>query len=231
MLRRPLSLVCLAVIVVLYLGTRLATGFPSCYEDLEGKPVTVVGKVYQKEYTSKAGKEKKVLYLQLISMEDGLHPAYTAAERENVICYLKADQELPQMGSTVKVKGVLKNFQEATNPGQFDAKSYYHILKISFQLNQTEIQGKSKKFNKITENLYEIRKYFSDILDHYLPEEDASLMKTMLLGEKGAADSEVKAVYQRNGIAHVLAISGVYTLSLVYITLCKTPIFCLFWAF
>ena len=50
MLRRPLSLVCLAVIVVLYLGTRLATGFPSCYEDLEGKPVTVVGKVYQKEY-------------------------------------------------------------------------------------------------------------------------------------------------------------------------------------
>ena len=50
------------------------------------------------------------------------------------------------MGSTVKVKGVLKNFQEATNPGQFDAKSYYHILKISFQLNQTEIQGKSKKF-------------------------------------------------------------------------------------
>ena len=218
MLRRPLSLVCLAVIVVLYLGTRLATGFPSCYEDLEGKPVTVVGKVYQKEYTSKAGKEKKVLYLQLISMEDGLHPADTAAERENVICYLKADEELPQMGSTVKVKGVLKNFQEATNPGQFDAKSYYHILKISFQLNQTEIQGKSKKFNKITENLYEIRKYFSDILDHYLPEEDASLMKTMLLGEKGAADSEVKAVYQRNGIAHVLAISGLH-ISLLGMTL------------
>lgn len=218
MLRRPLSLACLAVIVLLLLGTKLASGFPSVYEDLEGRPVTVVGRVYQKECTNKAGKEKKVLYLQIISLDDGLHPADTGKERKNVICYLKADEELPQMGSTVKVKGVLKHFQEATNPGQFDAKSYYHILKISFQLNQTEIQGKSKKYNKFVEKLYEIRNYFSDILDHSLSEVDASLMKTMLLGEKGAADSDLKAVYQRNGIAHVLAISGLH-ISLLGMTL------------
>lgn len=218
MLRRPLSLVCLAVIVLLYLGTRLAPGFSSSYEDLEGKTVTVVGRVYQKECTSKAGREKKALYLQFISMEDDLHPADTVRECENVVCYLKADEELPRMGSTVKVKGVLKNFQKAANPGQFDAESYYHILKISFQLNQTEIQGQTKEYNKFTEKLYEIRNYFSEILERFLSEEDASLMKTMLLGEKGAADSELKAVYQRNGIAHVLAISGLH-ISLLGMTL------------
>ena len=218
MLRRPLSVVCLTVILLLYLGTRLVPGFPFSYKALEGKPVTAVGRVYQKECTSKAGKEKKVLYLRLISVENELHPADTVTEQKNVICYLKAGEELPQIGSTVKVKGVIKHFQKATNPGQFDAESYYHILKISFQLNQTEIQGKSKKYNKFAEKLYEIRNYFSDILDQSLSETDASLMKTMLLGEKGAADSELKAVYQRNGIAHVLAISGLH-ISLLGMTL------------
>ena len=90
-----------------------------------------------------------MLYLRLISVENELHPADTVTEQKNVICYLKAGEELPQIGSTVKVKGVIKYFQKATNPGQFDAESYYHILKISFQLNQTEIQGKSKKESKI----------------------------------------------------------------------------------
>lgn len=218
MLRRPLSLVCLAIMLLLYLGTRMVTGFSSAYGKWEGKPVTVVGKVYQKECSGERGREKRALYLRLISMEaDKGNPA-EAAQRENVICYLKADQELPQMGSTVKVKGILKNFQKATNPGQFDAESYYHILKISFQLNQTEIQGESKEFNRIGQWLYGIRNYFSGILDHCLPKEDAALMKTMLLGEKGAIDSVQKAVYQRNGIAHVLAISGLH-ISLLGMTL------------
>ena len=42
-----------------------------------------------------------------------------------------------------------------------------------------------------------------------LPEKESALMQTMLLGEKGELDSELKALYQRNGIAHILAISGV----------------------
>ena len=39
-------------------------------------------------------------------------------------------------------------------------------------------------------------------------------MKTMLLGEKGILDEEIKGLYQRNGIAHILAISGVKTQNL-----------------
>lgn len=39
-------------------------------------------------------------------------------------------------------------------------------------------------------------------------------MQTLLLGEKEEMDAEVKALYQRNGIAHILSISGVKTLKL-----------------
>lgn len=47
-------------------------------------------------------------------------------------------------------------------------------------------------------------------MDALLPEQEASVMKTMLLGEKGILDEEIKGLYQRNGIAHILAISGLH---------------------
>lgn len=203
MLRRPLSMVCLMIILIIYLGTGFAGRLPSAGKEREGEEVTVTGRVYQKECTVKAGKERKVLYLHLADTG-------SKVEKTNIICYLKADQELPEMGSTVRVKGKRRNFEEPSGPGQFDAESYYHILKISFQLNQTEIQAKSDNYSKMGEALYKLREHFSFVLENNLSKTDASVMKAMLLGEKGAADHEIKALYQRNGIAHVLAISGLH---------------------
>ncbi|MBO5057069.1 MAG: DNA internalization-related competence protein ComEC/Rec2 [Lachnospiraceae bacterium] len=210
MARRPLCMVCLAVILFIFMGTKLAGISPPDYSKWEGRAVTVTGRVYKKECAASAGRE--ILYLRLIESEDNLHQADTErkAEKQNIICYLKANQILPEMGSIVRVKGKLQCFEKPSNPGQFDAESYYHTLKISFQLNQTEIQGKSQNYNYISEKLYQIRVYFSDILDSLLSGQDASVMKMMLLGEKKAADKEIKELYQRNGMAHVLAISGLH---------------------
>lgn len=222
MRRRPLSMVCLIVILFIFLGTQFAERLPPALPEREGEKITVVGEVYRKEYTLKAEKEQKVLYLHLVSVEDPLYLADTDDKLilQNIICYLKPDQELPEIGSTVRVKGKLKNFERPSNPGQFNAESYYHILKISFQLNQTEIQAKSDTYSHFRERLYEMKEYFSRILDSSLSERESSIMKTMLLGEKGAADREIRALYQRNGIAHIMAISGLH-ISLLGMTLFK----------
>lgn len=216
--RRPLGAVCLALVLLLYVGMRLAGAPPSLYEEWEGKSVSLAGRVYQKENTGQDG-NRVILYLRLMAAEEGLYPS-KIKDTVNIICYLKPNQEIPEIGSVVSVKGTLKCFEEASNPGQFDAKSYYQVLKLSFQLNQTEIQQKSDNFYKIRESLLTLREYFANILDQYLLPEDASIMRTMLLGEKKAADEEIKAMYQRNGIAHVLAISGLH-MSLLGMMLCK----------
>ena len=39
-------------------------------------------------------------------------------------------------------------------------------------------------------------------------------MESLLLGEKSGLDGEIRELYQKNGIIHVLAISGVKTLKL-----------------
>ena len=311
MRKRPLSVGCLVVVILICIVTSLSRKEPWNCPDLEGQTVIVQGRVYQKEVKTQGGQDKTVVCLKQVSFtgeatrnegaivegrsEEGqsvvqeeaaerqlpvqeqaterqlpvqeqatkrqlpvqeeaaerqlpvqeeatkrqLPVQEEAAERqlpvqeevaekqllvqekcaegptdmedtENILCYLREGVPEPEIGSRVILKGTLKNFQQPTNPGQFNAPFYYQILRISFRLDQAEIQVKSDKFYKIAEGLYQLRRKAGSKMDALLPEQEASVMKTMLLGEKGTLDEEIKGLYQRNGIAHILAISGLH---------------------
>ena len=256
MRKRPLSVGCLVVVILICIVTSLSRKEPWSCPELEGQTVIVQGRVYQKEVKTQGGQDKTVVYLKQVSFtgdnpvegqsvvqeeategqllvqkeaaEKQLLVQEEAAEKqllvqgkcaekpadtkatENILCYLREGVPEPEIGSLVILKGTLKNFQQPTNPGQFNAPFYYQILRISFRLNQAEIQVKSDRFYKIAEGLYQLRRKAGSKVDALLPEQEASVMKTMLLGEKGILDEEIKGLYQRNGIAHILAISGLH---------------------
>lgn len=256
MRKRPLSVGCLVVVILICIVTSLSRKEPWSCPELEGQTVIVQGRVYQKEVKTQGGQDKTVVYLKQVSFagdnpvegqsvvqeeaaEGQLLVQKEAAERqllvqeeaaekqllvqgkcaekpadtkatENILCYLREGVPEPEIGSLVILKGTLKNFQQPTNPGQFNAPFYYQILRISFRLNQAEIQVKSDRFYKIAEGLYQLRRKAGSKVDALLLEQEASVMKTMLLGEKGILDEEIKGLYQRNGIAHILAISGLH---------------------
>lgn len=245
MRKRPLSVGCLVVVILICIVTSLSRKEPWSCPELEGQTVIVQGRVYQKEVKTQGGQDKTVVYLKQVSftgdnpVEGQLLVQKEVAERqllvqeeaaekqllvqgkcaekpadtkatENILCYLREGVPEPEIGSLVILKGTLKNFQQSTNPGQFNAPFYYQILRISFRLNQAEIQVKSDRFYKIAEGLYQLRRKAGSKVDALLPEQEASVMKTMLLGEKGILDEEIKGLYQRNGIAHILAISGLH---------------------
>lgn len=208
-MKRPLSVVCLIVLFFLFLGTKIPKKAPPEYLLWEGQQVTVTGMVDQKERVKGQETDRQIIYLRLTAIENE-QIKRTVSDEHRVICYLSANQKMPEIGSVIQATGKLRAFQKATNPGQFDAESYYQVLDISFQLNQTEIQTKSTTYSKWRETLYRARCYFADIMDVTLPQRDASIMKTMLLGDKKAADEERKELYRRNGIAHIQAISALH---------------------
>ena len=210
MQKRPLAMVCLLMIVAIFFGTRFINNSPPAFLDWEGKKVIVIGEVYQKEAYQKAEKEVAVVYIKTDCVLCGDNRADTRPGDYRAICYLSSNQELPKLGSIVRVTGRMDDFEEATNPGQFNAKSYYQISKISFQLNQTIIQQESNTYHRAQEAMYRFRCRVSEVFEQRLPEKDASVMKTMLLGEKKAVDGQRKELYQKNGIAHILAISGLH---------------------
>lgn len=203
MKKRPLAFACLVAAALLFLLVRLRPVPEEDYGAFQGKTVAVTGRVYAKETAARAQGTVQVLYLKR-EKED------TGPPGERVICYLNSGEKEPELGSIVRVKGKLSVFEKASNPGQFDARSYYQILKISYRLNQAEISHKTVSYHRISEKLYQLKGFLSKKLSEALPEEEAALMQTMLLGEKSGMDRELKELYQRNGIAHILSISGLH---------------------
>lgn len=209
MIKRPLGLGCLAVAVLLCFYINLASAPYIDYSEYQGKKVTVTGKVYKKETVMQIGGPVQVLYLDRKGCEAG-GEVNTGLPGEKVICYLKTNQPEAEMGSRVRLEGKLSCFERASNQGQFDAYSYYQISGISYRINQAEIQAKTIEYHKFTHAMYRLRAFFSEKIQEGFDEETASLMQTILLGEKGNLDKDLKALYQRNGIAHILAISGLH---------------------
>lgn len=117
---------------------------------------------------------------------------------------------LPGMGSLVMVRGGYRSFAHATNPGEFDAAEYYEILGQQGRILDCSLAAASGGYDRFREALYRVREYLSLLLDACYDEADASVMKAMLLGEKGTLDAGIKELYRAGGIVHILAVSGLH---------------------
>lgn len=211
-MRRPLcaaSLVCIALIF--------------CWLCIKGPPEVDVSAWTDRNLLiggTVSGKEirgdTQVVYLSNIAFcdmespfwEDSFHSINDMNDTYGLICYMR--QEAPPMGATVLVMGKMTAFSAATNPGEFDQKKYYLLQGYCGKVTVTEIVSVSEEYDGFREGLYRFRCYLSSVLDAALNERDASVMRAMLLGEKLQMDRDIKKLYQTNGIAHILAISGLH---------------------
>lgn len=198
-MRRPLCVVCLAFVVTIMLFYKLRPMPLQEIGDLDGQIVLIKGQVYQKEFKN----DNLVIYLKEISIGD------QSADISNVMCYMKNEYSL-SIGQTVLFQGELQSFSSGTNPGEFDLRKYYQILGIDAKLTDVLVVGSSMEYNKWYETLYKMKLFFEAMIDKVLSKVNASIMKAMLLGNKNELDSEVKDLYQRSGISHILAISGLH---------------------
>ena len=115
-----------------------------------------------------------------------------------------------KIGNTVVVQGKVRQFGAATNDGQFDMKEYYAVMGIDFSMTGCSYEVISETYWPVRHGLYVIKNSLSNVLDTSLSREDAGVLKAMLFGDKSGMDDEIKELYQRNGIAHIIAVSGLH---------------------
>ena len=199
-MRRPLCLLCLFYVAGLILILELFPTFKGENEQLQDKKMcTLSGEVYRMEYKN----DKSVLYLKA---------SKAGAPDLRAICYVE-DREIfskIKIGNQVSVRGTCRLFDEASNDGQFDGRMYYRIQGIFCFVTGCQVSLEDNAFKPYEQGLFVVRCYLSRILERSLPERYAGIMQAMFLGEKGGLDQEIKELFQRNGISHILAISGLH---------------------
>ena len=239
-MRRPLCLLCLIYVFLIMLCMTFLLQKPE--ERLDNKQnIRFCGKVYRMEVKN----NHPVIYLKN-SQENSSVICYLSENTENTSQNLSENEsdyfqegtsdyqsknpsgesigKKLKIGNTVVVQGKVRQFESATNDGQFDMKEYYAVMGIDFSVTGCSYEIISETYWPVRHGLYVIKNRLSNVLDTSLSKEDAGVLKAMLFGDKSGMDDEIKGLYQRNGIAHIIAVSGVNTLSLAYIIICKTAI-------
>ena len=164
-------------------------------------------------------------YVYAMEEKNGRSVLYIKSTEENrsVICYLSEEVSSLQslkIGYQVIIKGKVRRFEAASNDGQFDVRKYYAGMGISYSMTNCAYEVMMKKPWPVRQGLFVIRKKLAYSLDALLSEEDSGVLKAMLLGDKSGMTEEIKGLYQRTGIAHIVAVSGLH-ISLWGMAICR----------
>jgi len=177
---------------------------------LQDDVITLYGVISDYSYQVSYGKKTTQLILKDVSVLNNFNQYEKVTRRgQSILVYINKE-ETRFIGSTVLVSGGLSFFQPATNPGQFDAEKYYENRDCLFALKNASIQKATNEKAGMRQRLKDFALTQEKTLEQYLTQANATIMKAMLLGNKEELDEEIKKLYQDNGIAHILAISGLH---------------------
>ncbi|NLZ83824.1 MAG: DNA internalization-related competence protein ComEC/Rec2, partial [Clostridiales bacterium] len=99
---------------------------------------------------------------------------------------------------------------EPTNPGQFNEKNYYLFENIDYKMKADEIIITDYNYSVIKNILYQFKERLINVYLSILPDKEAGTIIAMILGEKYLLDDDVNDLYKKNGISHILSISGLH---------------------
>lgn len=131
---------------------------------------------------------------------------------DRILIYQQTDAA--SVGQILIVEGTIALWESARNEGNFDAKAFYRSKNIGFSMKNASIKEQYGRTDGIGERLFGLRKQIRNVYQSYLSEEDAGVLETMTMGDKSLLDAGTRQMYQKAGISHILAISGVKTLKL-----------------
>lgn len=124
----------------------------------------------------------------------------------DVLAYASTDDV--SVGQILVVRGTIALFERAPNEGGFDAESFYQSRGIDFGLWVSKVERVCREARPWQRALFSLRERILKSLADCGGTD--GILSAMLLGEKGELDIEVKQLYQKAGISHILAISGLH---------------------
>ena len=120
-------------------------------------------------------------------------------------------------GDTVVFRGKCAQPSRASNPGQFDWRSYYHAKNIYFTMSDVCLVKCSRRKmsasalpDMLRDLLCDLRYHMLSALADVFGPEDSSYMAAVLLADKSGLSEERKQIFQDGGLAWLLTVSSIH---------------------
>ena len=168
----------------------------------------------------KDGRNQYVLECQAIQIDSTWLPV-----QGKILLWHKDKHFRLQYGQCVRIQSHLQLPPLPANPGAFNYRRYLNFQDIFFtsyvHSGQIKIQPgmKGRLFKRLF--LIPLKNRLRQIIDQNIPEPTNNLVQALILGERQNLDRQTYLQFQKTGIVHVLAISGLHVgfVLLLFVTL------------
>lgn len=113
-------------------------------------------------------------------------------------------------GNVVKVTGNIIDMNIGRNPGNYDEREYLHSIKVAAKIKAEKFKITDNSKNEVKIYLSALQENLCKHIDKITDEETAGMLKAMLFGNKEEIDGDIKELYKRAGILHLISISGLH---------------------
>lgn len=188
-------------------------------------PITLRGFLI-KDPIEKPGRVELILESELLTRQDTVFSTHGKV----LISVYQGDPISLHYGEEIVITGLLQSPKGLRNPGGFDYRAYlgrkniYGILKIE-RTTQIKSTGRQKGCFFLRKIVYPARRFAIRTINRTTSGENRSILRALIVGEKGVVSPEVRDQFARAGVIHVLAVSGLHV---GFVLLILTTIFCLF---
>ena len=169
-------------------------------EACAGEPVVIEGTVEEIGETEYGGR---------LILKDCEILGFEDAAIRKLFVYVDSVEQW-KIGMRGRVEGSIARLKPDRNPGQFDFRLYSLAKGICGSVKGQQAEIVDERYLAVQEGLRQIGLSLEQRLEQIADPADLGLLKAILLGDKGDMDDEVYELYRKNGIAHVLAISGLH---------------------
>lgn len=114
------------------------------------------------------------------------------------------------IGARILVSGTIQSFDEARNPGEFDYRLYARSQKLNYRMFVDASALETTGNRPIRERIAQFRMWAGAVLERIADPEDYGIYRAVILGDDSRMDEDLYGLYQENGVAHLLAVSGLH---------------------
>lgn len=121
-----------------------------------------------------------------------------------------SDSDTGSIGEILVTEGIAETWESAGNEGNFDAQSFYLARKTDFKLREARIRRVRGTKSRWREALRRLRLSVREVYIRVMGEQTGGILAAMALGDKEYLKEEIKELYQKTGLSHILAVSGLH---------------------